>query len=169
MFPTPEQIAATARELLRGPQRRIDSLVAAAALLASGELELGYGDDLPGLRSKLLPLAGVGPWTVGYVAMRVIGAPDIYLGNDAAVRNGIRAVSAGRVSDGLGAEPAVALSSDFSEVSPWRSYATMHLWRAAAAAPKTGTPKTGTPKPGTPRTSTPKTTITATTAARALT
>ena len=33
-------------------------------------LELGYGDDLPGLRAKLLPVAGVGPWTVGYVAMR---------------------------------------------------------------------------------------------------
>ena len=24
-------------------------------------------------------------------------------------------------------------SPDFREVSPWRSYATMHLWRAAAA------------------------------------
>ena len=78
MFPTPEQISAAGRELLRGPQRRIDSLMAAAAALAAGDLELGYGDDLPGLRSKLLPLAGVGPWTVGYVAMRVIGAPDIY-------------------------------------------------------------------------------------------
>jgi AraC family transcriptional regulator of adaptative response / DNA-3-methyladenine glycosylase II len=143
--------------------------VAAAASLASGELELGYGDDLPGLRSKLLPLPGVGPWTVGYVAMRVIGAPDVYLANDAAVRNGIRAVSASGVSDGLGAEPAAALSSDFSEVSPWRSYATMHLWRAAAAAAKTGKPGTSALKTGTPRTSTPKTTITATTAATALT
>jgi AraC family transcriptional regulator of adaptative response / DNA-3-methyladenine glycosylase II len=68
--------------------------------------------------------------------MRVIGAPDVFLANDAAVRNGIRAVS-GRVPDG----PDAPLSSDFSEVSPWRSYATMHLWRAAAAAPKTTTAK----------------------------
>jgi AraC family transcriptional regulator of adaptative response / DNA-3-methyladenine glycosylase II len=138
MFPTAEQISAAGRELLRGPQRRIDSLMAAAAALAAGDLELGYGDDLPGLRSKLLPLAGVGPWTVGYVAMRVIGSPDIYLANDAAVRNGIRALSAGAVSNGQGADTAT-LSSDFSEVSPWRSYATMHLWRAAAAAPKSTT------------------------------
>ena len=58
-----------------------------------GELDFGYGDDLPGLEAKLLPLAGVGPWTVGYVAMRVIGAPDVFLANDAAVRNGIRSLA----------------------------------------------------------------------------
>ena len=83
-------------------------------------------DDLAGLQAKLLPLAGVGPWTVGYVAMRVIGAPDVFLANDAAVRNGIRSLG-----QDPGADP---LSPDFREVSPWRSYATMHLWRAAAAA-----------------------------------
>jgi AraC family transcriptional regulator of adaptative response / DNA-3-methyladenine glycosylase II len=94
--------------------------------MASADLDFGYGDDLPGLEAKLLPLAGVGPWTVGYVAMRVLGAPDVFLANDAAVRNGIRALP-----------PAVddtQLSLDFREVSPWRSYATMHLWRAAAQA-----------------------------------
>ncbi len=60
---------------------------------SSGELDFGYGDDLPGLEAKLLPLAGVGPWTVGNVAMRVIGAPDVFLANDAAVRNGIRSLA----------------------------------------------------------------------------
>jgi AraC family transcriptional regulator of adaptative response / DNA-3-methyladenine glycosylase II len=142
LFPTPAQIAAAGGELLRGPRRRTESLVATARALATGDLELGYGDDLPGLRAKLLPVPGVGPWTVGYVAMRVIGAPDIFLANDAAVRNGIRALpirGAGTQDaggQGAGADSA-APTSDFSEVSPWRSYATMHLWRAAAAAPKT--------------------------------
>jgi AraC family transcriptional regulator of adaptative response / DNA-3-methyladenine glycosylase II len=143
LFPTPAQIAEAGGELLRGPRRRIESLVATARALASGELELGYGDDLPGLRAKLLPVAGVGPWTVGYVAMRVIGAPDVFLANDAAVRNGIRALSSVEGGDGKGAggeragAGSPAPTSDFSEVSPWRSYATMHLWRAAAGAPKT--------------------------------
>ncbi|XAS68911.1 AlkA N-terminal domain-containing protein [Micrococcaceae bacterium Sec5.7] len=132
MFPTAAQIADTGFELLRGPQRRIDSIRAAAAAMASGELDFGYGDDLPGLEAKLLPLAGVGPWTVGYVAMRVIGAPDVFLANDAAVRNGIRSL-AERQMTGVRISP---LNLDFREVSPWRSYATMHLWRAAAA-PKT--------------------------------
>jgi AraC family transcriptional regulator of adaptative response / DNA-3-methyladenine glycosylase II len=116
--------------------------------MASGELDFGYGDDLPGLEGKLLPLAGVGPWTVGYVAMRVIGAPDIFLANDAAVRNGIRSLAsagAGGASGGGGAN-----SPDFREVSPWRSYATMHLWRAAAAAQSAARKRPPTPKKANP-------------------
>lgn len=136
LFPTPAQIAETGFELLRGPQRRIDSVRGAAAAMASGELDFGYGDDLPGLESKLLPLAGVGPWTVGYVGMRVIGAPDVFLANDAAVRNGIRSLQATVPEPAMsGTAPSgTALAPDFRGVSPWRSYATMHLWRAAAAA-----------------------------------
>ncbi|BCW75247.1 AlkA N-terminal domain-containing protein [Arthrobacter sp. NicSoilB11] len=135
LFPTPAQIAA-AGHLLRGPRRRTESLLQAASAMAAGELEFGYGDDLTGLGAKLLPLPGVGPWTVGYVAMRVLGAPDVFLANDAAVRNGIRAIDNGDS----------ALSPDFRETSPWRSYATMHLWRAAARpAPTTTVPAKGMP------------------------
>lgn len=126
IFPTPAEIAATGYQSLRGPQRRIDSIRGAAEAMASGGLNFGYGDDLAGLQAKLLPLAGIGPWTVGYVAMRVIGAPDVFLANDAAVRNGIRALAPEGATD--------PRFPDFREVSPWRSYATMHLWRAAAAA-----------------------------------
>ncbi|MEN3344258.1 MAG: AraC family transcriptional regulator, partial [Arthrobacter sp.] len=126
LFPTATQLAESGFELLRGPQRRIDSVRAAAAAMAAADLDFGYGDDLPGLEAKLLPLAGVGPWTVGYLAMRVIGAPDVFLANDAAVRNGIRSLPPAADD----AQP----SPDFRELSPWRSYATMHLWRAAAQA-----------------------------------
>lgn len=126
LFPTPAQIA-EAGHLLRGPRRRTESLLHVAADMAEGRIDLGYGDDLAGLSAKLLPLSGVGPWTVGYVAMRVLGAPDIFLANDAAVRNGLRAL----------APAGTGLAPDFREVSPWRSYATMHLWRAAAAAAPT--------------------------------
>lgn len=122
LFPTTAELAEHGRGLLRGPQRRIDSIVAAAEAMASGALDFGYGDDLDSLARKLLPMPGVGPWTVGYVAMRVLGAPDVFLANDAAVRNGLKVLPA-----------AAGLSTDFREVSPWRSYATMHLWRAAAA------------------------------------
>jgi AraC family transcriptional regulator of adaptative response / DNA-3-methyladenine glycosylase II len=129
LFPTAAQIADTGYGLLRGPQRRIDSVRSAAAAMAAGNLDFGYGDDLAGLHSKLLPLPGVGPWTAGYVAMRVIGAPDVFLANDAAVRNGIRALDAGTPP---GQQVHGQPTPDFTEVSPWRSYATMHLWRAAA-------------------------------------
>ncbi|MFJ4169163.1 AlkA N-terminal domain-containing protein [Paenarthrobacter sp. NPDC089714] len=126
LFPTAAEIAENGRELLRGPQRRIESVISAASAMADGSLDFGYGDDEPVLARKLLPLPGVGPWTVGYVSMRVLGAPDVFLGNDAAVRNGLKVLPPG--SRAAGSE----LSPDFREVSPWRSYAVMHLWRAAA-------------------------------------
>ena len=120
LFPTAAELAEDARILLRGPQRRIESVVAVAEAMATGTLEFGYGDDVAGLERKLLPLPGIGPWTVGYVAMRVLGSPDVFLSNDAAVRNGLRVLP-----------PGPGLTPEFREVSPWRSYATMHLWRAA--------------------------------------
>lgn len=126
LFPTAAEIAGTGYSLLRGPQRRIYFLRSAALALAEGRLDFGYGDDLPGLEAKLFPLPGVGPWTVGYVAMRVLGAPDVFLANDAAVRNGIRALAPDAAAPGPGSP-----APDYREVSPWRSYATMHLWRAA--------------------------------------
>jgi AraC family transcriptional regulator of adaptative response / DNA-3-methyladenine glycosylase II len=138
MFPTPAEITA-AGHLLRGPRRRTESLLSAATAMADGALDFGYGDDLPGLSAALLPLPGVGPWTVGYVAMRVLGAPDIFLANDAAVRNGIRALAPGGAGTGSTAGP------DFREVSPWRSYATMHLWRAAAQAAQSRRPTPSDP------------------------
>jgi AraC family transcriptional regulator of adaptative response / DNA-3-methyladenine glycosylase II len=124
MFPTPAEIAGGGSAVLRGPQRRIGALLAAAAAMADGGLDFGYGDSPESLAAKLLPLPGVGPWTTGYLAMRILGAPDVFLANDAAVRNGIRALGDGTA----------ACTPDFREVSPWRSYATMHLWRAAAQA-----------------------------------
>jgi AraC family transcriptional regulator of adaptative response / DNA-3-methyladenine glycosylase II len=142
LFPTSsqlaEQLADYGPELLRGPKRRLDALLSATSAMAVGELDFGYGDDLAGLSEKLLPQPGIGPWTVGYVAMRVIGAPDVFLGNDAAVRNGIRFLADSRKpATGVSAEGDSEGTPDFREVSPWRSYATMHLWRAASAASQT--------------------------------
>jgi AraC family transcriptional regulator of adaptative response / DNA-3-methyladenine glycosylase II len=137
MFPTPAEIAGGGSAVLRGPQRRIAAILAAAAAMADGGLDFGYGDSPESLAGKLLPLPGVGPWTMGYLAMRVLGAPDVFLSNDAAVRNGIRALAA----------EATTPTPDFREVSPWRSYATMHLWRAAAhaaAAQSASSPRRGT-------------------------
>jgi AraC family transcriptional regulator of adaptative response / DNA-3-methyladenine glycosylase II len=109
---------------MRGPARRIASFCAVTALLAAGSLKLDVGDSPDELAAKLLPVAGIGPWTVGYVSMRVLGAPDVSLANDAAVRNGLRLLDAGT--------PAANGSAYLARFRPWRSYATMHLWRAAA-------------------------------------
>ncbi|MCU1574140.1 MAG: 3-methyladenine glycosylase [Micrococcaceae bacterium] len=126
-FPTPAQVAEHGPELLRGPRRRIDTICRTAEALADGSLQLHWGDTPNTLAEKLLPLPGIGPWTVGYVAMRVLSAPDVFLPTDVAVRNGLAWL-------GSGERPGPKAAEEYGEqFRPWRSYATLHLWRAAAA------------------------------------
>lgn len=123
-FPTPEAVASHAAQVVRGPAARTRALVAAAEAVASGDLELDAGKTLAEFTSALEALPGVGPWTSHYLAMRVLGSPDIVLTGDSAARAGARAF-------GIPSEP-VALASAAAAFSPWRSYLMMHLWRAAA-------------------------------------
>ena len=126
LFPTAERIAADGRGVLRGPAARIDTIIRVAEALCSGNLVLSYGQTREDLESRLTALAGIGPWTAGYVALRVLGSPDILLTSDLALRQG-----AGRL--GLPTD-ARQLAGRGAAWAPWRSYAGMHLWRAAGSA-----------------------------------
>jgi AraC family transcriptional regulator of adaptative response / DNA-3-methyladenine glycosylase II len=123
LFPSAAQIAAGARSVFRGPASRLETIERVAEALAAGDLVLSSGDNLDELRSKLLGYKGIGPWTADYVAMRLLGDPDLLLTNDAAVRAGAKAL-------GLPAE----LTPFAERFAPWRSYLTLHLWRAADPA-----------------------------------
>ncbi|GAB3538903.1 AlkA N-terminal domain-containing protein [Arthrobacter tecti] len=125
LFPTPAALVEGARPLLKGPGRRTSSLLRAVEALAAGALTIGVEDSPVELAEKLLPLPGIGPWTVRYVAMRVLGATDIQLDNDSAVRNGWSKLT--KAAPDLRPAP-----SWMEQFSPWRSYATMHLRRLAA-------------------------------------
>ncbi len=130
LFPSPAQIAAHGREILRGPRRRIDSIVSVAGRLAGGSLSISSADTVDTLADKLLPLPGIGPWTVGYVAMRVLGSADIFLPGDAAVRNGFGLLRGDTLAQARTIK-AAELTRMAEPLRPWRSYATLHLWRAA--------------------------------------
>jgi AraC family transcriptional regulator of adaptative response / DNA-3-methyladenine glycosylase II len=125
LFPRMDVLAARADEVLRAPRARIETVKRVAAALADGSLVVDASDSLSSLRARLLAVTGIGPWTADYVAMRVRHHPDLLLPNDVAVRNGAQAL--GIPSDQR------ALSVWSSRVAPWRSYLTMHLWRAAAS------------------------------------
>jgi AraC family transcriptional regulator of adaptative response / DNA-3-methyladenine glycosylase II len=94
-----------------------------AAALAAGDLVVDAGRDPDELRAELEALPGVGPWTAGYVGLRVLGVTDVLLDTDLAVRRGAAAL-------GLPAD-AEGLRKRARSWRPWRSYAGMHLWRAA--------------------------------------
>lgn len=125
LFPSTEAIAAEGASVLRGPAARIRTIVDVCGRLASGELVVAAERERSELRADLLAVPGIGPWTAGYIAMRVTREPDELLVSDLALRNG-----AARL--GLPAE-ARALTARGAAWAPWRSYASMHLWRAAAS------------------------------------
>lgn len=124
LFPTAAAIAEAGPDVLAGPRQRTQNIVAIAARLASGDLGLGFADDPDEQRRRLLAEPGIGEWTADYVAMRVLGNPDVLPVGDVALRTG-----ASRL--GLPDRPA-ALREWGRTVSPWRSYASLHLWRASA-------------------------------------
>jgi AraC family transcriptional regulator of adaptative response / DNA-3-methyladenine glycosylase II len=122
LFPTPATIAERGAEVLTGPQRRIATVLGLAAAVADGSLVLDPGRDPADLRAALTALPGVGPWTAGYLAMRLLGDPDELLATDLGVRRGAAAL--GLPSDLAG------LTARATGWAPWRSYAATHLWRA---------------------------------------
>lgn len=125
-FPSPAEIAEHGEAVLRGPSARMAAVRATAEALADGALTLDVGMSAEELRRVLLLRTGIGPWTADYVALRVLGAPDILLSTDLVLLGGLRArgvASTPREADAIGRRWA-----------PWRSYATLHLWRGAMSS-----------------------------------
>ncbi|WP_104179883.1 DNA-3-methyladenine glycosylase 2 family protein [Arthrobacter sp. B0490] len=135
LFPSAQDLAGAPEPLLQGPRLGDDALRTAVDQLVEGSLDIGVGARPEVLRADLLRLPGVGCRTADYVTMRVLGHPDTFLPTDAAVRAGWRIVSRGGPGTEGTAPPSSSLDDAMTVVRPWRSYATLHLWRAAALQP----------------------------------
>lgn len=140
LFPAPAAIAALDPSDIGGPRRRAATIIGTAAALADGELVVDPGRTTAELTADLVARPGIGPWTAGYVAMRVLGDPDVLLTGDLALRAGAAAL-------GLPAD-ARELDRHGARWRPFRSYAGMHLWAAAGAQP-TSSVRASAPRAGT--------------------
>jgi AraC family transcriptional regulator of adaptative response / DNA-3-methyladenine glycosylase II len=114
VFPGPEALASIDHDHLPMPATRRRTIVGLAERVADGTVVLDDGADRGAIEYGLLAVPGVGPWTAGYVLMRGLGDPDVFLPTDLGVRAGLRA---------LGVDAARA-----ERWRPWRSYALHHLW-----------------------------------------
>lgn len=115
---------------LRLPSRSITSVRATAAALADGSLPLDVGAETDELTAALVARPGIGPWTAAYLAMRLLGDPDVWLPGDAALLSSARGL--GMLDPGQPRAAAHrALSARSESWAPWRSYAVQHLWRVA--------------------------------------
>lgn len=123
MFPTAEALAAADPSTFPMPRSRARTLQDLAARLADRRLVLDAGADRGEASRQLMAIPGIGPWTAGYVRLRALGDPDVFLPTDLGVRRALSVV--GGPPDPRGAADRAA------RWSPWRSYALMHLWRLA--------------------------------------
>lgn len=119
-FVTAEALAEIDPTTLPMPRSRARALTTALTAVADGRLSLDPGADRLATRQALTAIAGIGPWTADYVALRALGDPDVFLPTDIGVRNARRAA-------GLADDPTAA-RVDARRWRPWRSYALHHLW-----------------------------------------
>ncbi|MCC4596080.1 DNA-3-methyladenine glycosylase [Xanthomonas campestris pv. phormiicola] len=105
---------------------------------AAGEIpalrKLAFLDD-EAIVQALLPVRGIGRWTVEMLLLFRLGRPDLLPVDDLGVRKGAQRV------DTLELPPApTELLARGERWGPYRSYATFYLWRIADAALTTKTP-----------------------------
>jgi AraC family transcriptional regulator of adaptative response / DNA-3-methyladenine glycosylase II len=106
------------------PAARRRTLRLVAEAVADGRLHLDPGADRAETEARLLEIPGIGPWTAQYVALRALGDPDVLLASDLGVRRGAKAL-------GLSDDSAQLSEHARHAWAPWRSYATIRLWRHA--------------------------------------
>lgn len=114
---TPEQVCKIGLPLARAA-----TITGLATRIEAGLIDLSPAAALDTTVAALQEVRGIGEWTAHYIAMRVLRAPDMFLGGDLAAR---KALGVTRTKD------AEALSARWR---PWRAYAHMHLWNSLSVS-----------------------------------
>lgn len=118
LFPTAEQVLHADLSRLGVPGQRRETLRALAAFFAE------QGDEIvarPDGRERLLSIKGIGKWTAGYILMRTSPDHDDWPEGDLVLRKAL--------GNDKALMDAARLEQTFRPWSPYRSYATIHLWR----------------------------------------
>jgi AraC family transcriptional regulator of adaptative response / DNA-3-methyladenine glycosylase II len=122
LFPTPSELAKANLDGLGLTGARIVALQTLARVVSEGKLD--FQSTTEGISAKLAALPGIGEWTAQYVALRALGEPNAFPASDHVLR---------RTAAGERAPlSATELQARAEAWRPWRGYAAMHLWRAAA-------------------------------------
>ncbi len=125
LFPSPERVAAAPEAQIAAlgiVRSRARTILVLADEFASGRLTLEPGGPPEIMIERLVALPGIGAWTAQYIAMRALRWSDAFPKEDVALRKRLGGVSARR-------------AAELSEAwRPWRSYATMQLWKSSSSS-----------------------------------
>ncbi len=129
LFPTAEQIGQSNLGGLGVPGSRMETVKLLARFFAEhGEDCLAQED----IKTRLLALKGIGKWTAGYILMRTASSHDHWPEGDLILRKAL--------SKDKAMIAHAALEQTFSRWSPYRSYATIHIWKGYAPRVMNGKP-----------------------------
>ena len=129
-YPNAQRVAQLSIEQLRSAglsQNKARAIAQMSQQLASGQMRWPQqltDDNLGQLRTALLAIPGIGPWTVNYTLMRGFAWLDGSLHGDAAVRRYLQEL--------LQAEQLTAQQTEqwLAQFSPWRALVAAHLWQS---------------------------------------
>jgi AraC family transcriptional regulator, regulatory protein of adaptative response / DNA-3-methyladenine glycosylase II len=124
LFPTPSALAGANLAGLGLTRTRAATLHALARAVLERRIDFSAAPEE--VTAALAALPGIGSWTAQYVALRALAEPDALPTGDLVLRRMV-AGNAGVVSARL-------LEERARHWQPWRGYAVIHLWRAAAEA-----------------------------------
>jgi len=118
LFPAPEQVLQSDLSGLGVPASRLETVKSLAGFFAEhGDQCVARAD----VKTRLLAIKGIGKWTAGYILMRTCDSHDHWPEGDLVLR---KALSRKKTMI-----TAAGLEQAFSQWSPYRSFATIHLWR----------------------------------------
>ncbi|MFK7912869.1 MAG: DNA-3-methyladenine glycosylase 2 family protein [Pseudomonadales bacterium] len=119
LFPTARQLRDADVSAIGMPGKRGAAVRALATAVADQQLMLDEHQDNDSLVAGLVALPGIGPWTAGYVAMRVGRDPDAFADADWVLLKQLQQTAAQARKTALAWRP-------------WRAYALMVLWAQSA-------------------------------------
>ena len=123
LFPRPEVLANTRLASIGLPAARAEAIRRLARSVCDHEIDFDSFGDADTLMGRLGEIAGIGKWTVQYVAMRALGEPDAFPSGDIGLLHALHLNSTREME--LRAE----------KWRPWRACAAVYLWSSAAKAP----------------------------------
>jgi AraC family transcriptional regulator of adaptative response / DNA-3-methyladenine glycosylase II len=123
LFPTPARLVDAPLDGIGLTGARVRTLRALARATLDGDVD--FAATAAELAAALTALPGIGPWTAQYVLLRALGEPDALPSADLVLRR-LAATSPRLLT-------AAQLEERARSWQPWRGYAVMHLWAAAAA------------------------------------
>jgi DNA-3-methyladenine glycosylase II len=135
IFPEPDAVAKLTYDKLRQlqfSQRKAEYIIDLAKLIADGKLNLNRLWEMTDeeIFHMLLPLRGIGKWTIECLLIFGMGRPDVLPAADIGLRNAVRNVWK------LSVQPTEEEVRKHAENwKPWRTYITYYLWESLNQMP----------------------------------